>query len=176
MSVKVIVAVDLKPLERYVKLLSVSGQIGWDQVMIRWLVRYKKFAKARFNANSAGGGAWPPLKPNTRKRVRKRSRAILKDSDVLSHTLDPIPTLARYPMAGIATYTRRNGVTITFGGTGKHPYSKLSVARLAKVHHLGLGRVPTREILISPSDEIKRFMVNDLRQVANETKRFAGLT
>lgn len=176
LNAKVDVKIDLKPLEKYVEILSQEGKSGHNQLMIKWLVRYKKFAKAQFNKNSKGGGSWPPLRPRTRKRVKKRSRAILKDSETLVHTLEPIPTLDRNPVPGIITTRTRKGIAISFGGAGRHPYSKLSIARLAKVHHLGLGRVPKRAILVAPTDEVKRLMVNDVRTTARDVKKRLGLT
>lgn len=173
--VRVKVEADLRQLKKLLTSVSKKGQPGHDQILIRWIVRYKKFAKARFNQNSRGGGDWPPLKPGTRKRVKKRSRAILKDSETLSQTLTPIPTLDRNPMPGILTTQIRNGVVISFGGSGKHPYSKLSVARLATVHHLGQGRVPVRRILIEPSEKVKRLMINDVKAVIKTEKQRVGL-
>lgn len=174
-NVKVNVKIDLKPLEKYIKILTTSGQTGFDQIMIKWVVRYKKYALAQFNQNSKGGGIWPPLKLPIRKHVKKRSRQILRDSDTLRRTLDPVPTLDKNPRPGIVTNRQSKGVVIGFGGGGSHPYAKLSVARLAIVHHLGLGRVPVRSILISPTEEIKRRMVQDVKDVANKTKRDQGL-
>ena len=152
-----------------------TGQKGFDEIMIKWLVRYKKFAKAQFNINSKGGGIWTPLKSSTKKRVKKRSRLILRDSETLSQTLEPVPTLDKYPKPGIMTIRRKVSVTIAFGGTGKHPYSKLSIGRLAEVHHQGLGRVPSRMILVKPSDVVKRGMVKDVKAVATATKKRLGM-
>jgi hypothetical protein len=167
--------IDLKPLERYVNVLTKTGQSGFNEVMIKWIVRYKKFALARYNRNSRGGGDWPPLSPKTKKRIKKRSRAILKDSNTLVSTLDPIPTLDKYPKPGIVTINHYRGITIGFGGGGAHPLSRLSIGRLATVHHLGLGRVPVRTILVDPTQEIKNRMANDVRDVANKTKRLLGM-
>jgi hypothetical protein len=173
---RVKIRIDLKPLERYVKILTTPGQKGFDDVLIRWIVRYKKYALAQFRKNSAGGGEWPPLKEPIRKRVKKRSKRILIDSETLVHTLDPIPTLDKFPSPGIQTIRRGFGVTIGFGGGAKHPFSKLSIARLSEVHHLGLGRVPVRTILVEPTEEIKKRMANDVRDVANKCKRDLGMS
>ena len=175
LDVKVKVAIDFRSLQKYVNILTQAGQSGYDEIMIKWIVRYKKYALAQFNKNSAGGGAWPPLKPPIRKRVHKGSKRILRDSDTLRATLDPIPTLDRFPAPGMQTIRRYKTVTIGFGGGPKHPFSKLSIARLAVVHHLGLGRVPVREILVEPTEEIKQRMVKDVKDVANKYKRELGL-
>jgi len=175
MDIEVKLSVNLKPLEQYIELLTKPGKPGHNEILLRWLIRYKKFAKAQFNKNSRGGGIWPPLKKKTKKRVKKRSRRILWDSETLSHTVDPIPTLDKNPAPGILTIRTTKGLTIAFGGGGRHPYSKLSIARLATVHSLGLGNNPVRVILVPPTEEIKRRMVDDVRNVARETKRLLGL-
>lgn len=175
MSVRVRVKVDLSQLTKYVDILTKAGNSGWNQIMIKWIVRYKKFAQAQFNLNSSGGGAWPPLKLPIRKRVKKRSRQILRDSDTLKATLDPIPTLDHNPAPGILTTRFGNSLRIQFGGAAKHPYSRLTVARLATVHHLGLGNVPKREILIEPTEEIQKRCVQDVKDVANKIKRDLGM-
>jgi len=175
MQVKVKVKIDLKPLEKYFHVLTSPGQKGFEQVMIKWIVRYKKYAMAQYNRNSSGGGAWPPLKEPIRKRVKKRSRLILRDSDTMRATLEPIPTLERYPKPGIGTKRLPRGVVIGFEGGGKHPYSKLSIAKLATVHHLGRGKVPVRTILVDPAETVKRGMVRDLKDVANSIKRNLGM-
>ena len=174
-DVKIKVKIDLKPLEKYVKILTTSGQAGFDEVMVRWIVRYKKHALAQYRRNSGGGGDWPPLKPPIRKRERKRSRMILRDSDTMIGMLEPVPTLDRSPRPGIQTLRRAKGVSIGFGG-GRHPYSKLSLGNLASVHHLGRGRVPVRTILIDPTEEMKKGMAADVRNVANRIKREQGLS
>lgn len=169
---RVRIEVDLKPLERYVKILSTPGtNKGYDEILIKWIVRYKKYALMMFNRNSSGGGAWPPLKEPIRKRVHPRSRKILRDSDTLRATLEPIASLARFPKPGISTYKTSHGVSIGFGGGGRHPYSKMSIASLALVHHLGLGRVPEREILIPVTEELKSRMLKDAVEIANKLKR-----
>jgi len=171
MNVKVRLKIDLKPLERYINILSKAGQEGWNQIMIKWVVRYKKFAQAQFRKNSSGGGIWPPLKEPIRKRVKKRSHKILIDSETLVSMLDPIPTLDKNPRPGLLTTRFKNSVRIGFGGSGKHPYFNGSVARLATIHHAGIGNVPSRPILIDPTDELTRQMANDVRTVANQIKR-----
>lgn len=168
--------IDLRSLDKLVRELSVSGRAAHDELLIRWIVRYKKYAKAEYNRNSRGGGLWPPLKKNTRKRVKKRSRLILKDSDTLSKTLDPIPTLNKTPSPGIRTRRTNRGVVISFGGSGRHPYSKLSIAKLATVHHLGLGRVPRRTILVPVTDVIMKRMQTDVVSIVNKTKRKLGMS
>lgn len=175
LSVSVKVRIDLKPLERYVKILSTPGQRGFDDVMVRWIVRYKKYALAQYRRNSKGGGEWPRLKEPIRKRVRKRSKMILRDSDSLMSTLEPVATLDKFPSPGMQTIRRGYGVTIGFGGGPRHPFSKLSIARIGEIHHLGLGRVPARIILVEPTEEIKKRMANDVRDVANKLKRDMGM-
>jgi len=167
---------DFKPLERYLRELSMSHTAGHNEILIRWIVRYKKFAKARFNANSKGGGMWPALSKRTKKQARKKSRQILKDSDTLSHTLDPIPTLDMHPRPGIQTLQTINGVEIAFGGGGSHPFSKLSVSTLAETHQLGKGNNPTRVILLPASVTVAEGMKRDVLTVQAKLKRKLGMT
>jgi hypothetical protein len=175
MEVSVKIRVDLKPLDQFLQRLTTPGRDGYDEVMLRWLIRYKKYAKAQFNKNSRGGGLWPSLKKSTRKRVRKRSRLILRDSDTISKTLDPIPTLDRNPSPGILTIRTPRGLKVLFGGGGKHPFSKLSIAKLCEVHHLGRGNNPSRIILIPASSEVKRRMKLDVQNVIKKTKQSLGM-
>jgi len=165
---------DLKPLAKYLEILSKGG--GFDQVLVKWIVRYKKANQAQFRKNSSGGGMWPPLKKPIRKHVKKRSSRILWDSLTLYGAMAPVPTLERSPTKGLQTIRLKKGVRIQLGGGGKHPYAKLAVGELLKIHHLGRGNVPRRAVLTEPTVKIERGMIQDVKTVANATKKMLGMT
>ena len=170
------VRTNLRPLQKYLKLLSVGGQSAHNEVLLRWLVRYKKRMQTRFNVNARGGGAWPRLKTPIRKRVKKRSRQILIDSGTIREAMEPVPNLKRFPRPGAETKRIRGGISVGFGGGALHPFSKMTIAKLIFIHHKGRGNVPVRRIILPPDASIQRLMVQDLKDVANATKRRLGMT
>lgn len=169
------VSVDLRPLERYVNILATPGQKGFDEVLIRWIVRYKKSMLARYRRNSRGGGDWAPLKEPIRKRVRKKSRLILRDSDTLINALTPVRSLSPNPAPGAYTKRTSKGVHLGFGRGSRHPYAKHTIGKLAEIHHYGGPKLPARTLLIAPNSKMLRSMQQDVRDVANEIKRRLGL-
>jgi hypothetical protein len=175
MKITTSATVNLNPLAGLMKGVLDPGGPENTELLIRCIVRYKKYAQAQFRKNSAGGGLWPALSPNTKKVIKKKSRKILSDSDTLLHMLDPVPSLERNPRPGIITVMMKNGVKITFGGAQRHPLSKRTVRQLAIIHHEGLGRMPARPILIPPTEQMLRLCAKDGEKVINKGKRKRGM-
>ena len=102
---------------------------------------YVTFVLREFDKNSRNGGKWKKLNPKTSER--KKSSAILVDKRVLR--------------TGLATsifikiqVNPRVAVVAKFGGTKRHRAAKMTIADLATIHHMGLGNVPARKILVTP--------------------------
>jgi hypothetical protein len=166
------VRLNLKPLERLANKIR-RGHGPLRDVYIQWAGRYQSFVRLRFAKESRGGGSWPNLAESTKKaraRRRKRARgrqqssprrfAILRDTDTLYNALDPG---MHYP--GSLRRLLRDGVRVGYGGGARHPSStRLTIARLAEIHHLGLGRVPKRKIIVKPDRKTYLGMIADLNR------------
>lgn len=125
----------------------------------QWAARYRSFLQSRFVRYSRGGGDWPPLK-RKRKRGAKKRAAILRNLGTFFHVLDP----AFKSNPGQLQKEIPNGVRVGFGGPDRHPETDMTVARLAEIHHFGLGHMPERQIIVDPSDEVQRGMVTDVER------------
>lgn len=103
---------------------------------------YTAFVLSEFDRKSRGGGGWRPLKQETINA--KGSSAILVDKRAL-----------RQGLATSITVTTRTSprfaLIAAFKGKKKHRRSKLTISDLATIHHYGLGRVPSRKILVRPN-------------------------
>lgn len=159
------VTIDLKPLGRFRYLidrdLNRSGNGPVAKALNQWAVRYRGYIQERFaRLSRGGGGVWPPLKPSTIAGRRKGSKSILRDTGTLFAALSPI--FRKNP----GQYQKRipGGIRVGYGTTAKHPSGKISVAKLAKIHNDGLGRVPKRVIMVQPSQQVKTAMVGDMRR------------
>lgn len=106
---------------------------------------YKNFILSRFDKFSRGGGDWRNIKPETAER--KKSSAILVDTRTM-----------RLGLAADIGAVSVNGLkmTIRIKQRTKHKRAKMSVAKLASIHHFGLGRVPARKILVRPDARTNR--------------------
>lgn len=123
--------------------------VAYDQVQRR----YQSFILERFDKFSRGQGNWRKLSDATIRR--KGSTGILVDTRAMRLGL------AAKNGIGLVSKTATDGrVGMIMGFTNKssHPRSDLSIAQLATVHHLGLGRVPRRRILVGPGADAKRQM------------------
>lgn len=113
---------------------------------------YREDISERFERYSSGGGDWPP----------KRNGQV----PILVQT----GTLRDYVVTDGVGAVRRNqtgnGVSLTIGfkGRRRHPTARMSVADLASIHHLGLGRVPARRILAQPSSKAREQIKNILQK------------
>jgi len=147
---------------------------------------YRSFAQERFEQLSYGGGEWPPISTATmlgrrqgeavnlvgaRKarstktgRYTKRPRT-LWDTGTLFHALDPV--FRNKP--GAIQKDIPFGVRVGFGGGKKHPKGKMTVARLAFIHHHGKGRMPQRKLIVTPNARtralMKRIMTKQLAKM-----------
>lgn len=54
------------------------------------------------------------------------------------------------------------GVRVGYGGPHKHPEAPMSIADLAATHDQGLGRMPRRQIIVSPDHGTIVSMANDM--------------
>ncbi len=118
---------------------------------------YTTFVLRDFDKKSRGNGKWRKLKPKTIER--KRSSAILVNKRVLRIGL------ATSIMIRTQTVPRLT-IIAYFGGRKRHRDSKMSIARLADIHHLGLGRVPVRRILVTPDKPTLKRMADKILKAA----------
>lgn len=125
----------------------------------QWAARYRGFLRERFVRYSRGGGDWAPLKKKRRRGARKKA-AILRDTGTLFAVLD----VAFQNNPGQLQQDLPNGVRVGFGGPETHPEGSMTVARLAEIHHFGEGRMPERQIIVDPSEEVQQDMVGDVER------------
>ena len=147
----------------------------------QWSFRYRSAMRERYDRFSKGGGNWPPLKAATiaRRRHGKGGRfqrggkalaravssgggsvSILRDTGTMFMVFSPIFK----HLAG--QYEKRVpfGIVVGYGGSERHPEGKMTVARLAEIHHKGLGHNPKRTLLIDPPDPLKKQMAGDMER------------
>lgn len=125
----------------------------------QWAARYRSFLRDRFVRYSRGGGDWAPLKRKRRRGAKKRA-AILRDTGTLFNVL----SVAFQSNPGQLQEDLPNGVRVGFGGTGMHPGTNMTVARLAEIHHFGEGHMPERQIIVDPSNEVQQGMAADVER------------
>jgi hypothetical protein len=86
--------------------------------------------------------------------------AILRDTDTLFNAISP-------GSPGNEIKDIPNG--IRFGFTdAQHGSDRITIAKLARMHHDGSGRLPRRTILHQPDDATKQGFRNDLNVAARE--------
>lgn len=122
-----------------------------------WALVHRAFLLRRFTTFSRGGGNWRPLKPDT--VAAKGSSGILIDRGFLKMGLGAGIGLIRTDIGQMIR------LTIGFNNKRKHPRSQLSIADLATIHHLGLGVVPARRILVPPDAQAKEELKNTMTRV-----------
>lgn len=123
---------------------------------------YRAFVLRRFDNLSRGGGGWRRLSPST--VAAKKSTAILVDTRLMRLGLATGIGLVR------GVEGARFALTIGFIGKQKRT-RKLTVADLASIHHLGLGRVPERRILASPDRDTRARMVAAVTKAVRQMLR-----
>jgi hypothetical protein len=144
----------------------------------QWGVRYLAETKKTFVKNSAGGGEWPPLKRrrgfstvrthgrktgstvNSYKRKNKGGDKILRDTGTLFKALS-------IGSPGNLYQDLKNGKRVGFGGPSRHPSGQFTIADIAKVHQVGGGHLPKRQILHQPSSGLIQQMLGDLSRAVN---------
>lgn len=130
--------------------LSSSSETELSPVFRKWAMRYRSFAQLHFDSASKGGGSWPALAPSTIAGRRKQSDTILRDTGTLFASLTPVWNAP----PGTTNKLIEGGVQIAFGGNSQHPSGLATVAEIASYHHFGGGRLPKREILIAPDNDV----------------------
>jgi hypothetical protein len=168
---------------------SNSGPIG--DAFVAWGKIYRTAMRRRFMRLARGGGEWPPLKYATiiRRRHGKKGRykrgaaaykrakasgggnvSTLIDTGVLVATLDPV---FRGEGSGQIQKSIVGGVMVGIGGPAQKHEGSITVGALAEIHHLGLGNVPARPILVDPDDSVKQIMARALELGINKAKKQA---
>jgi len=161
------VKVDTRGLELYRDtirrdLVSPSGGGPIRGVFKQWAARWRSFQKLRFVIKSRGGGGWKPLADSTVKRRRNKSGGsvtILWDK-LGSITKALTPSFSRAP--GQYEKDIPCGITVGFGGPGKHPSGRATIADIASFHDAGTPTIPARTILDDVDSITKTGMRNDL--------------
>ncbi len=130
----------------------------------KWAARYRSFAQLRFDRFSKGGGNWKPLAPSTLRRRRKgkrknvRKATILRDTGTLFAALDP--TFTSRP--GQLETNIPFGVTVGYGGPGRHPKGRATIADIASFHQEGGPHLPKRELIVGPDSKTLTAMADDM--------------
>ena len=178
------VTVDLSGLRGFARELrsGLRGESGpVRDAVYQWAVRYRAAMQRRFNEFSRGGGDWPPLAESTiigrrhgkggrfkrGKGALARARAtgggqvsILRDTGTLFGALTP----AFVGVPGQHQQHIPNGIAVGFGGPAKHPRGVATIAGIAEYHQEGSGKLPKREILVPPSDQLMLAMTGDMER------------
>lgn len=169
------VRINLKPLERFsreVRRNLQSNAPGPVRDAVRqWGARYRSFAKLRFDRFSKGGGNWPSLAASTMKRRRKARRgfkgatrqfSILRDTGLLFKAL--MPEFTRRP--GQWQLDIPFGLEVGYGGPGRYPDGKATVADVASFHQKGFRKgkrhLPKRETIVPPDAKTINRMAQDM--------------
>lgn len=163
----------MRPLNRIVRQLHASakqtgnvrsrtGRDPWDTMYRQWSFRYSGFVRRRFNqlSRAGGGGGWAPYAKSTRRRRGRKDKAsMLRDTSTMFGGLT-------VGAKGNITKRIKNGVRFGFGGNDRHPEGKLTIARLANIHHGGSRRrnIPARPIIVGPDGQTRRGMLQDARR------------
>lgn len=155
------VSVDLSGLQQFGQQVDDGLRNGtgpFKAMYEQWAARYRAFVQERFDTFSRGGGDWRPLKYKRKRGSRERA-SILRDTNTMFRALNP--TFQGQP--GALQQHIPYGIEVGFGGNAMHPSTqgKITVAELARIHHLGLGHVPARTIIVDPSAQVVAGMVKD---------------
>lgn len=158
------VVLNMRPLQTLTALVN-EGRGPIEKGFKQWGAVYRSFASERFDTYSKGGGNWKPLSPQTIARRRKGSgtglvAAILVDTAILKNAL--APNLIK---PGRFDEKIKGGIRVGYGGPDKHKGSTFTIARLARMHHEGKGRLPKREIIVEPDHKTVVKMI-DVMEVA----------
>jgi hypothetical protein len=145
--------------------LSSSSDNGGRFVAVykQWAVRYRSFIQLRFDQQSRGGGEWRELAPSTIASRRKNSSTILRDTGALFAALAPV---WNSPPGGINELIE-GGVKVGFGGPAAHPGGIKTIAEIAAMHQTGGGKLPKREIIVTPPSHVIDAMAEDLQRALN---------
>lgn len=157
------VQINLSGLQRFSAQVDAGLRDGngpFKAMYEQWAARYRGFVQERFDTYSKGGGDWKPLKYRRKhKRGAKERQTILRDTNTMFRALNP--TFQGQP--GALQQHIPYGVEVGFGGSAIHPKTegKITVAELARIHHLGLGKVPARPIMVDAPQKVIDAMTRD---------------
>lgn len=143
--IEVSLELDLSALERLISDVdSGRGQVerGWKEVALV----YRSFILRRFRNYSRGGGDWPALSSATIRA--KGSSVILIDTGLMIAAINPV--FSGVPGQLEELHSDRLGITVGFKQDSHSQSSNITIADIAAIHHLGLGRVPPRQIIVEP--------------------------
>jgi hypothetical protein len=155
------VSLDLRPLKQLRRSVSAdlrgggNGPIG-RALTKKWPERFFAFQRREFVRNSAGGGKWAPLSPATLGRRRAEGfhgKLILRVTRTIFNALFPgrPGNVVRRKGAGV--------VEMGIGGDDRHPEARMTIARLAQLHHEGGTNLPAR-VVINPIDAATTLAMN----------------
>lgn len=120
---------------------------------------YRSFVQERYSRLSRGGGEWPDLAASTKKARRKATTfSILIDTGLLFAAINPV-----LGVGGIEE-TRGSAVRLGFGGPGKYPSGNATIADIASFHQAGGGRLPKREIIVTPDTATLELMTRKVNE------------
>lgn len=161
------VRIKLPKLERFGKTvnndLRGSGTGPIRKALKQWAFRYRAFSRRRYLKQAAGGGDWPKLKRATVARRRKRSNRILIDTATMLGGFDP----EFIGKPGQVEKSINFGIRVGVGGPAMHP-GGINMGQLYRIHHLGLGRVPPRTLIVSPDSATVAGMTADMKRAVKE--------
>ena len=177
---------------------QLNGADGPVQDAIQlWAVRYRSWSQLRFDLYSRGGGDWQKLALSTIKRRRHGTKSnvlklrqilaakpeqanspqpsmgdgvsILRDTGLLFAALAPI--FAGAP--GALQETIHFGIRVGYGGPQRHikggKQARATIADIASFHQNGnLPRLPQREIIVDPPEELLETMADDMTKALNK--------
>lgn len=166
--------------------MSGTGSQAMAELRTRWAARYSASMRRRFAANSTGAGGWPPLAVSTLK-ARRTGKAKKRGSVQFGRGKDGKTKLVFGVKAAILRDTGLlfNALNIYSGGNKIDPIdggiafgfsdvphdTKLSIAKLAAIHHAGTEHIPARPILVAPDLDTQRGMAADVVAFMNRISR-----
>lgn len=168
------VIVDLRGLDQFQRAVDAefrgSGGGPIRAAMKQWGARYRSFAQLRYKKFSRGGGDWKPLKRQRSRDIKaakkKRAKgkavkgaAILRNLNFMFAALNP-----ELGVPGQLQENIRFGVAVGYGGPGKYPTGRASIADIAGFHQRGAGNLPVRKTIVKPDDRTVRLMAGDMQR------------
>ena len=159
------VKVDLSGLKKYGEIIhrdlaSPSGTGPIRGVFRLWAARWRTFQKLQFVKKSRGGGGWKKLAKSTERQRRSGSGKISILWDKFGSVMKALtPTFSNQP--GQIEKPLVGGIRVGFGGPGKHPSGRATIADIASFHDAGTAILPARQILEDIDGPTHSAMVGD---------------
>lgn len=123
--------------------------------------RYLQYSRNRYISLSAGGGEWPGLKLTT--VARKIRRGIADDPTAILRESDTILNELQVKIIGKVTY-------VGIFSNRMHPRGP-AITKLALIHTVGTILIDARPIVVSPPNQVRKRMVDDIRTTYNKLIR-----